>query len=175
MTESRYSVAVTLSRISDELIWFMNDKLFAVLNSKERTIQLHMYTSRLSPSSPFYLSVLKHFWCFLTVRPDFDVCRCTSKAWPGLLLLLQVQCFEFLFYIFITTAAFLRVNKWNVDSDCQWGSAVCAYNLSEINKVFDDGDFLEQPTYGAAWRRTPPDRIPNPRPGQVGISHSHCS
>jgi len=40
MAESRHSVVVTLSRISDEplnLIWFMDEKLFIVLNSNERT------------------------------------------------------------------------------------------------------------------------------------------
>jgi len=74
MTESRHSVAVTLSDWIEHgftsaptqyrlhgrrfirhyptsvmnLIWFMNEKLFIVLNSKEYTIGPHPHTSRYS-------------------------------------------------------------------------------------------------------------------------------
>jgi len=66
----------------------------------------------------------------------------------------------------------------NVDSDGQWGSAVCAFNLTDINRVFDEGNFLERPSLESAWSRVPTASVPNPRPGQVSFTcrrSSNCS
>ncbi|XP_048418544.1 sema domain, transmembrane domain (TM), and cytoplasmic domain, (semaphorin) 6D, like isoform X6 [Stegostoma tigrinum] len=44
------------------------------------------------------------------------------------------------------------------------GSAVCAFNMEDIEKSFK-GRFKEQKTPDSVWTAVPEDRVPNPRPG----------
>ncbi|TKR59254.1 hypothetical protein L596_028954 [Steinernema carpocapsae] len=45
-------------------------------------------------------------------------------------------------------------------------SAVCHFSLNNINRLFDNGLFSEQPSVTSAWIQTPPEQVPNSRPGQ---------
>lgn len=47
-----------------------------------------------------------------------------------------------------------------------FGSAVCAFSLREIDRVFDQGLFKEQQSSASAWLPVIPSQIPSPRPGQ---------
>ncbi|KAJ6651494.1 hypothetical protein lerEdw1_020909 [Lerista edwardsae] len=44
------------------------------------------------------------------------------------------------------------------------GSAVCAYNMEDVDKVFA-GKFKEQKTYHSIWTPVPDANVPTPRPG----------
>lgn len=46
-----------------------------------------------------------------------------------------------------------------------YGSAVCAFSLRDINRVFDQGRFKEQQTSTSAWLPVYPQLVPSPRPG----------
>jgi hypothetical protein len=52
------------------------------------------------------------------------------------------------------------------NSNRQWGSAVCAYSLNDINNVFDHGTWIEQARLDTAWLRVPDQDVPVRRPGQ---------
>ncbi|KAE8746549.1 hypothetical protein FOCC_FOCC006782, partial [Frankliniella occidentalis] len=45
------------------------------------------------------------------------------------------------------------------------GSAVCAFSLRDINKAFESS-FKEQAEMNANWLPVPPNKVPDPRPGQ---------
>lgn len=51
-----------------------------------------------------------------------------------------------------------------------WSSAVCAFSLAAINKVFDDGKFKEESSF-SQWM-TYEGEVPDPRPGSVSIASS---
>jgi len=52
-----------------------------------------------------------------------------------------------------------------------WGSAVCVYWLSDIDRVFDDGSWVEQRRLESAWLRVHDVDVPTPRPAQVPPAH----
>ena len=45
------------------------------------------------------------------------------------------------------------------------GSAICSFNLKDINNVFDNGKFKEQATSTSMWLPVPTKDVPEPRPG----------
>ena len=45
------------------------------------------------------------------------------------------------------------------------GSAICSFNLNDINNVFDNGKFKEQATSTSMWLPVPTKDVPEPRPG----------
>lgn len=45
------------------------------------------------------------------------------------------------------------------------GSAICAFNLEDIQKAFE-GKFKEQATSSSAWLPVLSNRVPEPRPGK---------
>uniref|UniRef100_A0A0N5A1N3 Sema domain-containing protein n=1 Tax=Parastrongyloides trichosuri TaxID=131310 RepID=A0A0N5A1N3_PARTI len=52
-------------------------------------------------------------------------------------------------------------------------SAICVYSLNQINQLFDNGIFMEQPNVNSLWIQTPPDSITGKRPGScVGDSRT---
>ncbi|KAK0429262.1 hypothetical protein QR680_011282 [Steinernema hermaphroditum] len=54
-------------------------------------------------------------------------------------------------------------------------SAVCHFSLNNINRLFDTGLFSEQPSVTSAWIQTPPEQVPNNRPGQCVSDSRHTS
>ncbi len=46
------------------------------------------------------------------------------------------------------------------------GSAICTFNLRDLERVFDEGKFKEQSTSTSMWLPVLPSRVPEPRPGQ---------
>jgi len=59
-------------------------------------------------------------------------------------------------------------------SNGQWGSAVCTYQLDNVNKVFDNGPWIEQSKLESAWLRVADEDVPRPRPGQVCVCVCVC-
>ena len=51
------------------------------------------------------------------------------------------------------------------------GSAVCAFDLSTIREIFEQGQFKAQQS--GSWYAVPPDDVPSPRPGRVSIISVH--
>lgn len=45
------------------------------------------------------------------------------------------------------------------------GSAVCAFSLKDINRAFESS-FKSQSVNNANWLPVPPNKVPDPRPGQ---------
>uniref|UniRef100_A0A670JVH6 Sema domain-containing protein n=1 Tax=Podarcis muralis TaxID=64176 RepID=A0A670JVH6_PODMU len=56
--------------------------------------------------------------------------------------------------------------QWKVGD--LWSSAVCAFSLAAINKVFDDGKFKEESSF-SQWM-TYEGEVPDPRPGSCSIT-----
>lgn len=51
-------------------------------------------------------------------------------------------------------------------------SAVCAFRMDDIRRVFDTGDFKVQKSVSSLWSAHRSYELPKPRPGSV-INHLH--
>jgi hypothetical protein len=51
-------------------------------------------------------------------------------------------------------------------------SAVCAYSLEDIDRVFDEGTFAVRTDERHRWAHVPAAAVPQPRPGQCATSRS---
>ena len=48
------------------------------------------------------------------------------------------------------------------------GSAVCAFRLRDVSRVFD-GQFKEQRSTSENWLAVEPHKVPSPRPGETNL------
>lgn len=56
-----------------------------------------------------------------------------------------------------------------------WGSAVCSFSVSAINRVFDESPFKGQANFETGWFPIPDRDTPSPRPGQCRYSSLELS